>query len=93
MNKDKGAKPKKLNRGIKLVLIILLAIILLALAYVAYVFISYYRIEDNQTLTVDKAAQTENAVKTSETLELTSWNIGFAAYLQDYTFFMDGGKE
>ena len=27
-----------------------------------------------------------------ETLSLTSWNIGFGAYTDDYSFFMDGGK-
>lgn len=29
----------------------------------------------------------------SQEFEITTWNIGFAAYTADYGFFMDGGKE
>lgn len=32
------------------------------------------------------------AVPVNESLQILSWNIGFGAYLQDYSFFMDGGK-
>ena len=82
-----------MKKFLKVLLIILLAIILVAGIYFAYVFLSYHRIEDNQQLEVSNASGVAAAVETGKELELTSWNIGFAAYLQDYTFFMDGGKE
>ena len=81
------------NRAIRIILNILIAIILVVVIYVAYVFLSYYRLDDNLALDVEKAQDAKGHVSTYQRLELTSWNIGFAAYLQDYTFFMDGGEE
>lgn len=82
-----------MKKMLKALLIVILAIVLVAGIYLAYVFLSYHRIEDNQQMDVDNAADVGASVETGKDLELTSWNIGFAAYLQDYTFFMDGGKE
>ena len=81
------------NRAIRIILNILIAIIIIVVGYVAYVFLSYYRLDDNLALDVEKAQAAKGHVSTYQRLELTSWNIGFAAYLQDYTFFMDGGEE
>lgn len=67
-------------------------ILLIILAYVAYVFIDYHRIEDNLELTPDNPAQVSESVPTGESLTVTSWNIGFGAYTDQYSFFMDGGK-
>lgn len=81
------------KRAIGIALNILIAIIIIVVGYVAYVFLSYDRLEDNLALDIHNARESTDVVHTYKTLELTSWNIGFAAYLQDYTFFMDGGKE
>lgn len=72
--------------------IVLGSIVLLVLAYFAYVFISFHRIEDNQTLSVTGSAK-EEAVPVGTELTAVSYNIGYGAYSDDYTFFMDGGKE
>ena len=82
-----------MKKFLKVLLIIVLAIVLVAGIYVAYVFISFHRIEDNQKLTVENAPQAIKQVETAREHNITSWNIGFAAYLRDYSFFMDGGKE
>lgn len=83
-----------MKKVIKTLLIILLVVVLLAGAYFAYIMLSYHRIEDKQSLNVEESAATaEKLVPENEALSLTTWNIGFAAYLQDYTFFMDGGEE
>lgn len=86
---------KKLLRA---VLILLCALVVIALIYVAYVFLSYYRIDDNQALTVASAytpseGSTEESAKTDTVYRVVSANIGFGAYSDDYSFFMDGGKE
>ncbi len=81
------------NRTIGIILNVLIAIILVVVGYIAYVFIAYDRLEDNLALEIQNAEEAKSAVSTYQRLELTSWNIGFAAYLQDYTFFMDGGEE
>ncbi len=66
------------------------AILLSALSYVLYVVCSYYRVEDKLELTVKGEASA--SVPVGESLSLVTYNIGFGAYSDDYSFFMDGGK-
>ena len=95
-----------MKKPFKILLLVLLVLVLVVLGYVIYVFASYDRIEDNLTLKVNRpeqaaaqdvqtpqASQPQTAqIPIGETLSLTSWNIGFGAYTDDYSFFMDGGK-
>lgn len=76
------------------ILLILLVLVLLALAcYVGYVFLTYYRVEDNLPLEVEKTSTESDPADVGETYRLVSYNIGFGAYSDDYSFFMDGGTE
>lgn len=68
------------------------ALILVLLAYVAYVFIDYYRLDDNLELSPEDSLSILKQAPTEKKLTLTSWNIGFGAYTDQYSFFMDGGK-
>ena len=77
---------------IKPILIIILAIILLFVAYCAYVLISYHRIDDNTKLEINGSAAVDS-LKTNELYRISSANLGFGAYSDDYSFFMDGGTE
>ena len=87
---EKSASPVK--KILKIILIILLILMLVVAGYVAYVFIDYHRIEDNQILTPEGTAQTQELDAASgRTYHLTDWNIGFAAYTDQFSFFMDGG--
>lgn len=72
---------------------ILLFILLAVIGYVAYVFLSYYRLEDNLPLMISQSEQALPNVKAGEDCRVVSYNIGFGAYSEDYTFFMDGGTE
>lgn len=67
------------------------ALVLIVIGYVIYVFASYYRLEDMQRLTI--AGKSSEKAKPETTYRITSGNIGFGAYSDDYSFFMDGGKE
>lgn len=67
------------------VLIIMLA------GYVGFVFLSYSRI-GNQDLTVDHRSQ-KNMVNLDTELTAVTYNIGFGAYSQDFTFFLDTGYD
>lgn len=80
-----------MKKALKILCIVLAAVILVAAGYVCYVFAAYDRIEDNRSLAV-VSGQTETA-KTDEVYRLVCWNIGFGAYEDDYSFFMDGGTE
>ena len=87
-----------MKKTLKIALYVLLALVLIVLAYVIYVFAAYYRVEDWQTLSVvhcdaASAAPMEGAPQTGVTYRVSSANVGFGAYSDDYSFFMDGGKE
>ncbi len=80
-----------MKKALKVILIILLIIVIVALGYVAYVFIDYHRLPDN--LALDVEGRSDRVAQLNTEYEISSWNIGFAAYTDDYGFFMDGGKE
>ncbi len=79
-----------MKKAIKTILLVLLALIVLAGCYFAYVFIDYYRIEDNLVLEIKAPISAPAMVGTDYTI--ISYNIGFGAYSDDYSFFLDGGK-
>lgn len=85
---------KKKRLPLKIILGLLALLLVVIVGYVIYVFAAYYRVEDNQILPVealDSAASGE--LSTDTTYRAASYNIGFGAYSNDYSFFMDGGKE
>ncbi|MDE6880137.1 MAG: endonuclease/exonuclease/phosphatase family protein [Oscillospiraceae bacterium] len=65
------------------------------LLYAAYVFLSWHRVEDNLPLDVDypDADCITASVEKGTVYRVVSYNIGFGAYSDDYSFFMDGGAE
>lgn len=77
---------------LKTILIILLIIVLIFVGYVVYVFASYYRLDDNLELEVEGSASIDT-LSVGETYRITSANLGFGAYSDDFSFFMDGGTE
>lgn len=91
----------KLRKPLKYILALLLVLVLAVGGYLAYVLTAYYRIEDNLELPVELTGVEPGApsvsvpafeAPTGEELTVTSWNIGFGAYTDQYSFFMDGGK-
>ena len=85
---------KGMKTALKAVLYVLVILILAVGIYVAYVFIAYYRLEDNLTLTVEAVGGEANSNLTvGETYRIMSYNVGFGAYSDDYSFFLDGGTE
>ena len=87
-----------MKKPLKIALYALLALVLIVLAYVIYVFAAYYRVEDYQSLdvvrtTCESPVPMEDAAETDVTYRISSANVGFGAYSNDYSFFMDGGKE
>lgn len=67
-------------------------LLIIVLSYVLYVVCSYSRIPDKQNLTIEGTALKEEVLLNNEYTIVTQ-NLGFGAYVQDFTFFMDGGKE
>ncbi|MBO4637983.1 MAG: endonuclease/exonuclease/phosphatase family protein [Clostridiales bacterium] len=81
-----------MKKVLKVILIVLLAIVLIIVGYVVYVFASYSRIEDNLALTPENSGSFDDSLATGTEYSIMTYNIGFGAYLQDYSFFMDGGE-
>ena len=83
-------------KTIKIILKVLLALIIAAVlviaGYLGCVYFSYSRIADNLQLTPTNSAKDGQAAA-GETYTIVTQNIGFGAYTQDFTFFMDGGTE
>jgi len=69
----------------------LLLILLIVGSYVAYVFFTYSRIPDNQIQTFDHEAP--RPIPVDAELVAITYNLGFGAYVPEYSFFMDGGTE
>lgn len=78
---------------LRILLTLILILVLVIGAYATYLFISYDRIEDNLVITPE-GTSAENLISVSpdKVFHLTDWNIGFAAYTDQFSFFMDGGK-
>lgn len=68
-------------------------IVVILLVYAAYLLLSYRRLPDNLELSVQSPfnEQETGTVKTNQTYRVVTYNIGFGAYTQDFSFFMDGG--
>ena len=83
----------KTKRGLKIagisVLIAVSLVVLILLSYVAYLAVGYYRIADNLSVSVENNKTAE--VTIGEEYTISTYNIGFGAYTQDFDFFMDSG--
>ena len=84
-----------MKKGLKITLITIAIVIALIIAfvgaYVGYIFASYNRIGDID-LTINSGAEL-TAVDVGSTYKISTYNIGFGAYSQDYTFFLDTGYD
>ena len=75
---------KKILKSIGLVLGVLVLIIV---GYVIHVFTSYYRIENKINIEVENTALLEVVDVTNE-YTISTYNVGFGAHSQNFTFFM-----
>lgn len=82
-----------MKKFVKALLIFFLFILLLAIIYVAYVFLTYKRIPDKVFLDIHQPDEVkQDCLEVEKEYTMLSYNVGFGAYLPDYSFFMDGGK-
>jgi len=75
---------------LKVVAIIMAVILTVLGSYVLYITLQYSRIEDNFAISIENN-KTEK-VKLNENLKVSTYNIGFGAYTQEFSFFMDTGR-
>lgn len=83
-------KAKKVLKTIFITLTcIIMVLVLLVGGYVVYLSCQYYRIDDN--LAIATANNTDKSLTLGTQYKITTYNIGFGAYTQDFSFFMDTG--
>lgn len=80
---------KSIKNTILIVCLIVATLFLIAGIYCLYVVFQYSRIEDNTELTTDNNQQT--IVNSDREYTIATYNIGFGAYGQEFSFFMDKG--
>lgn len=83
---------KSIKTVLKALIGSILAIVIIVAGYLGYVLLSYSRIEDKQQIK-PSATGLDSAVSTEKTYTAYIQNLGFGAYTQDFTFFMDGGTD
>lgn len=85
-----------MKKGVKIAVFVTLGVILVPIltvgSYLGYVIGSYSRIEDNKVLEINHNSK-KNNINLNESLSITSYNVGFGAYSNDFTFFMDSGYD
>lgn len=81
-----------MKKVLKIILWVLLAIVILAAALIAWLSITEYKPAPVEQLSVT-AAPGSQPIDTAQTLEILSWNIGYAGLGEGSEFFMDGGKD
>lgn len=84
-----------MKKSLKISLIVTSALVgslvICAGGYVGYIILSYSRIGD-QTLEINQRSSS-SFLKKGEEYSMTTYNIGFGAYSQDFTFFLDTGYD
>jgi len=85
----------KLNKKLKIFLFTFLEIFILFLltvgSYIIYVFAAYYRLEDNLSLDIITKKDTKNMIMLNTEYSAMTFNVGFCASDNTFSFFMDGG--
>ena len=81
-----------LHWGLIFILGLLGCLVVFIGAYVIYMQTHYYRIKDYQPLSIKQKLNHSNKLQTNTTYSAATYNIGFGAYNQKFSFFMDTGK-
>lgn len=81
-----------LRWGLIFILVLLGCLVVFIGAYVIYMQTHYYRIKDYQSLPIKQKLTHPNKLQTNTTYSAATYNVGFGAYNQKFSFFMDTGK-
>lgn len=81
-----------MKKVLRIFLLAFLALIVIVGGYASYLTFNYYRIEDNKVNNIDNNDGLQT-IKVDTEYSILTYNIGFGAYSQDFSFFMDGGKD
>lgn len=80
----------KLKKGLIIFVIVISILALIIGGYLGYVMIQYYRYDDIMDIEIDRNVESE-VISLNREYTISTYNIGFGAYNQEYSFFMDEG--
>ncbi len=80
-----------MKKILKIIGTLLLAILIIVGGYLGYMHVNYYRIDDKLELTNNIQNNQSNILKLDSEYTIITNNIGFGAYDQEFSFFMDSG--
>ena len=78
---------KAVKKILKAILCLFLVLIVIIGAYVLYVVCQYSRIKANKNLNIH--SEKNSVAVNRDMFKIMTYNIGFGAYTQDFSFFMD----
>ena len=78
-----------MKKTIRILLSLIGMLAVVVVVYVLYVILTYYRIADNTALEIEN--NQTRTVELDQEYTLMTYNVGFGAYQQDYSFFLDCG--
>lgn len=80
---------KKILKGTLFTILSIIGVVfLVVVGYLSYVLIQYHRIEDDVYLNIEERSELDLQ---GNQFKISTYNIGFGAYRQDFSFFMDEG--
>lgn len=83
-----------MKKALKIALIVLAVILAVVAAFVIYLSVNEFNPEPVTAVSVDSSDRLEGVSPViGQTIDIISWNIGYAGLGEDSDFFMDGGEE
>lgn len=82
---------KSIKKILKYIFIVIIIIVLFLAIYLGWLTISDYKPKDSEKLAISNNKVDE--LNINEEYSLSTYNIGFGAYNQEFDFFMDGGTK
>lgn len=79
-----------MKKALKIIATILTILVLTIACYLIYGYTTYYRLPDQ--LTIETTHPQQGLLSPNTPYTISTFNIGYGAYPQDYSFFMDGGR-
>lgn len=83
---------KSFKKIVKVIAAVFCTVVILLCAYLGWLTVSDYQPLYKENLVIAHMTDKEN-VELDKKYSITTYNIGFGAYSQDFDFFMDGGTE
>ncbi len=81
---------ERMKKAVRVIVIILIMIALVVGSLIGFLSVDEFKPDDVEALSIE--GESQELVRTGETIRLMIWNLGYGALGDNADFFMDGGK-